>query len=226
MKLTALLPMKDHSERIPSKNIRTFAGLPLYHWIISSLLTSEYINEIIVNTDSNRLKDDIHSNFPDVRVIWRPKELQGDMIPMNLIIQHDMNLIQGDYFLQTHATNPLLPTDTIDKAISFFLKHHDIYDSLFSVTRIQSRLYLESGKPVNHDSKFLLRTQDLLPVFEENSNIYLFSKNSFDNAGGNRIGLQPYMFVIDKLEAIDIDEEEDWCIAEAIQKLKKSGNCI
>ena len=95
------------------------------------------------------------------------------------------------------------------------------FDSLFSVTRIQSRLFWESGEPVNHNPEELLRTQDLPPLFEENSNIFLFSKTSFTAAANKRIGLSPKMFVMDKLEAIDIDEEDDWIMAETLYKRRK-----
>jgi CMP-N-acetylneuraminic acid synthetase len=93
------------------------------------------------------------------------------------------------------------------------------FDSVFSVTRLQTRLYEENGKALNHDPNVLLRTQDLEPLFEENSNFYIFSKDSFSNTNGKRIGLKPWLFEVNKLEALDIDEEEDFLLAEAVQKL-------
>ena len=90
------------------------------------------------------------------------------------------------------------------------------YDSLFSVTKWQTRLYWDADRPINHNPHELLRTQDLPPVYEENSNIYIFSKSSFRKAGEQRIGLKAQMFEINKIEAIDIDEEADFIMAERL----------
>ena len=89
-----------------------------------------------------------------------------------------------------------------------------------SLTKIQTRLYRESGEALNHDPAVLLRTQDLSPLFEENSNIYIFSRKSFAASGNKRIGLRPKMFVMDKLEAMDIDEEQDFILSELLYKMK------
>lgn len=221
MKIKALLPMKGHSERIPNKNMRDFAGKPLYHAIMNTLLASKYVEKVISNTDSKIISEDAISNFGEkVIVIERPKEIQGDFVSMNEIIKYDLSKVDGEYFIQTHSTNPLLKVETLDKAIEKFFELKDRFDSLFSVTRIQTRLYWSDGRPINHNLNELIRTQDLPIVYEENSNFYIFSRNSFQNAGNKRIGLKPLMFEINKLEAIDIDEPEDFILAEILYKNK------
>ena len=218
MKIKALLPMKGHSERVPNKNIKNFCGKPLYHAVLTSLLRSEYIDKVVINTDSDIIKEGALKNFERVVIIDRPKEIQGDFVSMNDIIAYDLKQTEGEHFLQTHSTNPLLQSSTINVAIETYFKNLNQFDSLFSVTRLQTRLYWNDGKPVNHNPNELLRTQDLPPVYEENSNFYIFSKKSFADAGGSRIGLKPQMFEINKLEAVDIDEPEDWEIAEVLYK--------
>ena len=218
LKITALLPMKVHSERVPDKNIKNFCERPLYHAVLSTLLQSKYIDKVVINTDSDIIKEDALKNFERVVIIDRPKEIQGDFVSMNDIIAYDLSKIEGEHFLQTHSTNPLLQTDTIDLAIGTYFKNLNQFDSLFSVTRLQTRLYWKDGVPINHNPNELLRTQDLPPVYEENSNFYIFSKKSFVDAGRARIGLKPQMFEISKLEAVDIDEPEDWGIAEVLYK--------
>ena len=218
MKITAFLPMKAHSERVPAKNIKNFCGKPLYHAVLSTLLQSEYIDKVIINTDSDVIKEDALKNFERVVIIDRPEEIQGDFISMNDIIAYDLKQTAGEHFLQTHSTNPLLQSSTINLAIETYFKNLNQFDSLFSVTRLQTRLYWKDGSPVNHNPDKLIRTQDLPPVYEENSNFYIFSKKSFADAGQSRIGLKPQMFEISKLEAVDIDEPEDWEIAEVLYK--------
>jgi len=220
MKITALLPMKGHSERVPNKNMRLFNGRPLYHYVAEVLETSDHVSSFIINTDSQIIAEDAVKHFSKVRIIERPKELCGDFVPMNDIIGHDLSESEGVHFLQTHSTNPLMRLKTLDLAIKEYFAEAYTYDSLFSVTRLQTRLYWQSGEPVNHNPQELLRTQDLPPVFEENSNFYLFSKSSFDAAGNKRIGLKPKMFEVNKLEAVDIDEEDDFCLAELLYRMR------
>jgi len=216
------MPMKAHSERVPNKNIRFFAGRPLFHHVAEMLESCLLVEQILINTDSEHIAGDAPKHFSKVKIVERPVKLRGDLVPMNDIIAHDIQTTKAEHFLQTHSTNPLLTRETLERAIREYFKLLPEYDSLFSVTMIQSRLYWDSGEPVNHNPQKLLRTQDLPPLFEENSNIYLFSRESFLTAGSKRIGLRPNMFPVGKLEAIDIDDNEDWKLAEALFKLRKS----
>lgn len=222
MKVVALLPMKGNSERVPNKNLKDFAGKPLYHRVMDVLVKSKYISHVIVNTDSEVIKSDLLKNYPEKTIIInRPEEIRGDMVSMNKVIECDINQVEADIYLQTHSTNPLLKTESVDHAIEKMIEvlNEKKYDSIFSVTRLQTRLYKSNGDPLNHNPNELLRTQDLEPLFEENSNFYLFTKDSFEKSGGKRIGVKPLMFEIDKIEAVDIDEPQDFIIAEALFKL-------
>ena len=220
-KLIALLPMKGHSERVPNKNMREFCGMPLFHAVMKSLLGSPYIREVLINTDSKSIARDALGNFDRVRIIERPESICGDFVEMNTIIAYDLSQCDGEHFFQTHSTNPLLTTSSINIAAELYFGNMGRHDSLFSVTRWQARFYDRDAIPVNHDPRELLRTQDLPPLFEENSNIYVFSKESFKNAGNKRIGLTPRMLEMNRLEAIDIDEEEDFRIAEILYSMRQ-----
>jgi N-acylneuraminate cytidylyltransferase len=211
--------MKGHSERVPNKNIKPFAGIPLYHHIVSSVSACKYLNKIYINTDSETIAEDVNTHFPHVQIIKRPELLCGDFVSMNKILEYDLSQIQGELFLQTHSTNPLLKTETINTAIECFFENQDKYDSLFSVTRWQTRFYWQNGEPVNHNPEELLRTQDLPPMYEENSNFYIFTKESFRNANMKRIGLKPYLFEMNPFEAVDIDTDFNFKIAETIHSL-------
>ena len=220
MRVVALLPMKGNSERVPNKNLKDFSGKPLYHRILNTLLKSKHISEIVVNTDGIRIKEDLLKNYPGKVVIHdRPNDIIGDFVSMNKIIGYDIGKVEADLYIQTHSTNPLLQTETLDNAIEEMMDNKGAYDSMFSVTKVQTRLYDEEGKPSNHDPQKLIRTQDLPPLFEENSSFYLFTRESFKASGGKRIGIKAQMFEMDKVEAIDIDQIQDFIIAESIYKL-------
>jgi CMP-N-acetylneuraminic acid synthetase len=212
-RVVALVPMRHDSKRVPGKNYRPFAGRPLYHYIVKSLLDCPFIAEVTIDTDSPTIMKDASGQFPEVRLIERPKNLRADTVPMNDVLLHDVTKVEADYYVQTHSTNPLLSTETITRAIELFIDKHPSYDSLFSVTRMQKRLWDAQGQAINHDSNVLLRTQDLPPVYEENSCVYIFSRSGLE-ARGNRIGERPFMFEIDPVEAWDIDDELDFSIAE------------
>ena len=215
-KLVALVPMKGHSERVPNKNIRDFRGEPLFYRILDTLQASSHIEKIIINTDSKLIADLALRRSPRVQINDRPEAIRGDFVSTNDLIRHDLSTNTSNFFIQTHSTNPLLTTKTIDRAIkSFFDGLKNGVDSVFSVNRIFNRFYDNQGNPINHDINKLSRTQDLSPLLEENSNFYIFSRESF-MLSGNRIGKRPFLFPMDKLEAIDIDNEEDFVLAEQI----------
>ena len=212
-KLTALVPMRHHSQRVPGKNYRPLAGKPLFHHILETLLNVPAIEHVIVDTDSQPVMDGVRRFFPGVKLIERPEHLRADDIPMNDILLHDTAQIESDFYLQTHSTNPLLKAGTVSRAIDRFLSEYPKYDSLFSVTRLQTRLYFQDGQAINHNPRELLQTQDLPPVYEENSCLYLFTRDNLIKHH-HRIGDTPMMFPIEAEEAWDIDEELDFTICD------------
>lgn len=215
--IAALVPMRHESERVPGKNYRAFAGEPLYRRIVRSLLDCPMISQVLINTDSPVIMEDARRLFPQVRVIERPDSLRGGNVPMNDILLYDVQQVSADYYLQTHSTNPLLRSETIARAIESFLHQYPIHDSLFSVTRVQSRLWDGLARAVNHNPAVLLRTQDLPPIYEENSCLYLFTRSNLEQRH-NRIGERPLMFEIDSTESWDIDEEPDFRVAEFLYR--------
>jgi CMP-N-acetylneuraminic acid synthetase len=138
---------------------------------------------------------------------------------MNEILMHDTAQVTADFYLQTHSTNPLLKTETVSRAIQSLFTNYPNYDSLFSVTRWQTRLYFQDGRAINHNPLELIQTQDLPPVYEENSCLYLFTRENLAKKH-HRIGDKPLMFEIDKAEAWDIDEELDFEMTDFLMKRK------
>jgi len=217
LKIVALVPMRHHSVRVPGKNYRMIGGKPLFHHILNTLKNCPEISSILVDTDSNEISDGIQSHFPDIVVVKRPAFITADTVPMNEILMYDTDQCEADFFLQTHSTNPLLKSQTISAAINTLIENYPSYDSLFSVTKIKTRFWDSLSRPINHNPAILLRTQDLPPMFEENSCIYLFKREILQNRR-NRIGERPYLFEIDRSEAFDIDEELDFLMADLMLK--------
>lgn len=214
--IVALLPMRAHSERVKDKNVRAFAGRPLYHHVLNTLLSCPEISRVVINTDSALIAGEAPRLFERVTINPRPPALCAGDVPMNEVLLYDVARISADFYLQTHSTNPLLRPETVSAAIRAFLASDD-HDSLFGVTPLQTRLWWDGAKAVNHNPDVLLRTQDLPPIYEENSNIYIFSRAVLE-ARRNRIGNRPMMFPIARDEAWDIDEQIDFDIAEFLYR--------
>ena len=217
--LVALVPMRHHSQRVPGKNYRVLAGKPLFQHIIETLLAVPEITQVIVDTDSEPVMEGLHVDFPQVKIIDRPENLRADDVSMNDILLYDTDQVRADFYLQTHSTNPLLKPETVSRAIQSLMTSYPNRDSLFSVTRLQTRLYFQDGRAINHDPSILIQTQDLPPVYEENSCLYIFTRENLLKRH-HRIGEKPMMFEIDADEAWDIDEELDFAITDFLLRRK------
>jgi len=213
--------MKANSQRVKGKNFRPLHGKPLFRWILDSLLAIESIDQVIINTDAREiLAQNGLTDSDRVLIRDRKPELCGDLVSMNLILADDIAANAADTYLMTHTTNPMLSSDTIKRAMSAY--HSKLVageaDSLFTVNKIQTRFYRADCSPVNHDPDNLIQTQDLEPWYEENSNLFIFSRESFAKTGA-RIGAQPMMFETPGLESVDIDTPDDWDMAQAVAQI-------
>ncbi|BAJ62683.1 cytidylyltransferase domain-containing protein [Anaerolinea thermophila] len=222
-RVVALVPMRHHSERVPGKNYRPLAGKPLYRHILDTLLAVPEISEVVIDTDSPVILEGLARDYPQVRAIERPVHLRDGGIPMNEILMHDTSLVPADLYLQTHSTNPLLRAETLSRAIQTLRGVYPAYDSLFGVTRLQVRLWDQLTRPINHNPAILLRTQDLPPVYMENSCVYLFTRQTLEQRR-NRLGERPYMFEISQEEAWDIDEESTFQMVEFLLLGRQAKN--
>jgi CMP-N-acetylneuraminic acid synthetase len=204
--MLAILPIRAGSQRVKHKNIRMINGKPLYIYMVDTLKKVEQIEKILINTDYQIIHN-AFSNDSKVDVMARDEELR-DNCNINLVIDRVLKSCKYEYFLQTHVTNPLLKASTINDAIVCFKEQSSTHDSLFSVTKVQKRFWSSNTKPLNHSFFDEPTTQNLEPYYEENSCLYVFSRESFDK-NKNRLGTKPIMYEIPKDESWDIDDEED-----------------
>lgn len=215
--IAALVPMRHSSERVPGKNYRDFAGKPLFFHVVESLLACKSINKVVIDTDSDTVIEMAQNNFPTVTILKRPEHLRDGSIPMNDVLLNAINQVEADFYLQTHSTNPILSAATIQAGVEKFLTIYPMYDSLFTVTKKNVRFWDALARPINHNQNILLRTQDLPPIYEENSCMYLFTKEILQRKH-NRIGDRPFLFEMPEIEAQDIDVELNFKVAEFLFK--------
>lgn len=212
--VAAIVPMRHSSERVPGKNYRDLGGRPLFHWMISSLLDCPEIDRVYIDTDSELIIEMTLEFFPSVAILRRPEHLRDGSISMNEVLTNSVAQLSEGTVLQTHSTSPFLSSSTISQALRLYATD-EACDSVFAVSRLQARLWDADVRPLNHDPQVLLRTQDLAPIYLENSCFYVFDRSAFLKTE-NRIGSSPRILEVEGLEALDIDEEQDFALAEAI----------
>jgi len=225
MKICILLPIKHSSTRVPGKNYRSFNGEPLMKIVLNTILKSKMIDTVVIDTNSHLVKTIVASNYNDDRIIVydRPEHLWPGETPTNILLENVISALDltHDLIMQTHVTNPLLTVETLDACIQTFIeKEKEGYDSLFTVKQLQTRLYTLDNNTVNalnHNPNELIPTQDLKPLYEENSCVYVF-KRSILFERHHRIGYKPYMYVMNDIESSDIDTETDFILAETLHK--------
>jgi CMP-N-acetylneuraminic acid synthetase len=207
--------MKANSERVRGKNFRDFCGKPLFRWMLDTLLEVSEIDRVVINTDARRI---LEANGlvegPRVMIRDRKPEICGDAVSMNLVIADDVESVAAATYLMTHTTNPLMSADTVRRALAAFREASAAgrADSLFTVDKVQQRFYRADASAVNHDPDNLIRTQDLELWYQENSNLYIFTRDSFASTKA-RIGKRPMLYEGPRFESIDIDTPQDWDFA-------------
>jgi CMP-N-acetylneuraminic acid synthetase len=207
--------MKANSERVRGKNFREFCGKPLFRWMLDTLLQVDEIDRVVINTDARQILAD-NGLVESERVLIRDRKPQicGDHVSMNLVLADDVANVDADVYLMTHTTNPLMSAETVRRALAAFREGQAAgkADSLFTVDKVQQRFYRADCSAVNHDPDNLIRTQDLEPWYQENSNLYIFTRDSFAKTDA-RIGRQPLLYEGPSFESIDIDTPQDWDFA-------------
>ena len=218
MKVVALVPMKLNNRRLPNKNTKPFTnGKPLCHYILSTLLKVKEIDEIYVYCSNPEIKEFI----PDgVKYLQRSESLDQDSTKINEVLSAFANDVPADVYVLSHATAPFISADSIKKGIDGIL--YDGYDSAFSARKLQEFIW-KDGQPFNYELDNIPRTQDLELLYMETCGLYVYRRELILNEG-RRIGNNPYLLPVSKIEACDINTMEDFQIADAIyhyQKIRK-----
>lgn len=206
----AVVPMKMNNRRLPQKNIKPFTnGKPLCHYILSTLLTVKGIDEVYVYCSN----PDIQQFIPKkVKYLKRSNELDLDTTKMNEVLQSFASDVPADVYIMSHATAPFISKESIEKGLYAVVSGN--YDSAFAAKKLQDFLW-KDGNPLNYELNSIPRTQDLIPIFEETSGFYIY-RNDIMTKFKRRIGYRPFIVEVGEIESIDIDEAEDFLIADAI----------
>ena len=210
MKIVAVVPMKLNNRRLPQKNTKEFTGgKPLCNYILTTLLKVEDISEVYVYCTN----PDIQKYIPDgVKYLKRSESLDQDTTKMNEVLQSFAEDVQADIYVMTHTTAPFISVESIIKGLKAVQGGE--YDSSFAAKKLQDFLW-KDGMPFNYKLDSIPRTQDLPVLYEETSGFYIY-RNNIITKFKRRIGEKPYIVEVGEIESIDIDEQEDFMIADAV----------
>lgn len=210
MKIVAIVPMKLNNRRLPQKNTKRFTnGKPLCSYILSTLLEIDKIDEVYVYCSNPEIKEFIPNN---VKFLQRSESLDKDTTSMTEVLTCFTKEVPADIYVMTHTTAPFISKESIQKGLESVVSGK--YDSSFAAKKLQDFLWME-GKPFNYTLDNIPRTQDLQPIYEETSGFYIYTHDVMTELH-RRIGENPFIVEIGEIESIDIDEAEDFIIADAV----------
>ena len=210
MRIVAVVPMKLNSRRLPQKNIKPFTnGNPLCYYILSTLQKVKAIDDIYVYCSNPCIREFIPNG---IKFLKRSKLLDYDNVKINEVLSGFASEVPADIYVMSHATSPFISSDSIGKGLEAVVSEE--YDSAFSAKKVQDFLW-ENGRPINYQLDNIPRTQDLPVLYEETSGFYIYRTDVMSRLN-RRIGNRPFIVEVNEIEAIDIDEAEDYIIADAV----------
>lgn len=208
MKVVAFVPMKLNNERLPGKNTRALdSGTPLFHLILNTLASIPSLDAVYVFCSA-----DIADLLPPgVVQLRRDASLDTPTTLGNHLAEAFVREVEADIYVQAHATAPFLTSTSIEQMIARV--QEGVHDSAMPVVKMQE-FFWQGGRPLNYDPTEIPRTQDLEPMYMETTGAYVFSRAV--GVSGKRIGATPALVEVSKIEALDINDSDDFLIANAV----------
>lgn len=212
MKTVAFVPIKIKSERFPFKNIRPFKdGKPLLTYIFDTLCSVDNLDELYVFCSDERVKEYLP---PKMKFLKRDSYYDLSTTAFNEVLESFARLVNADIYVLTHATAPFMSRESISRSVEIMKSKE--YDSVLAVRRLQEFLW-KDGKPFNYSPENIPRTQDLDAMFLETCGLYAYTRDLILGRH-RRVGDHPFLLEVSKIEGIDINDEIDFQVADAIHQ--------
>lgn len=209
MRVVAFVPIRLNSQRVERKNLRELGGRPLMTYLLESLAAARNIDKVYLYCSDASIAEYLPEG---VEFLQRDERLDRNTTLGEEIYDAFTREVEADIYILAHATSPFIRTATIEQAVEQVVSGG--YDSAFSAERVQTFAWWQ-GKPLNYSLQHVPRTQDLEPIYVETSAFFVFRAEVWRTMH-RRIGERPYVAVTDRVESMDIDNPDDFLLAEAI----------
>ena len=217
MKTIAFIPVRGGSKSIPYKNIKLFCGKPLVYWVLNAAQQANDIDEIIIATDSDDIAKVVNQfSLSKVKVYNRDLENAQDSSSTESVILEYLeknDYEKNDCFILIQATSPLLKSSDLQNGINIYKNKK--YDSVLSCVETKRFFWNTSGKPINYNFNNRPRRQDFNGMLMENGAFYISSIGNIIH-NKNRLSGNIGIALMEEYTAVEIDEVEDWIIAEEL----------
>jgi len=228
MPVTAFLPCRAGSQRVPHKNTRPFADRAdgLLGIKLEQLLSCQALDAVVLSTNDPEVEaiaaPHIARSGGKLRLDRRPDHLCSSATSTDEVIAYLPTVIPEGDVVWTHVTSPFFAAPDYSAAIATYRAARDAgsHDSLMGVTSLKTFIW-NATAPVNYDraAEKWPRTQTLAPLYEVNSAIFIADAATY-RAQGDRIGTTPLLYAIPKDKTVDVDWEEDFVIAAELWRLR------
>lgn len=229
--MIAIIPARAGSKRIKNKNIKKFNNKPIIYWSIKAAINSKIFDEVIVSTDSMKIKN-IAEKYGAKVPFKRPKKLSGDFTSTRDVIKHAINflrkkIVKVDDFCCIYPTAPLLEKKTLINSYKIFKKYKKkkyIFSAVKFSYPAQRGFYINSKNQIRpmFKNNFKKRSQDLLEIYHDAGQFYMGSIEMIKK-NINIFSKEAYPIVLNESLVQDIDTLTDWKIAE-LKFNNKSNN--
>lgn len=218
MKTVAFVPIKMNNERLPGKNTKKFSnGKPLISYILKTLKETNGIDEVYVYCSNPAINEFLPEG---ISFLKRDEYLDKSTTSFNEVLKYFARDVKADIYLLTHATAPFISKTSFEKGIAAVSSGK--YDSALAVEKMQEFIW-KDGKPFNYNPENIPRTQDLEAYYIETCGMYIYTADLI-NKEGRRVGHHPYLVEVSKIEASDINNPDDFIVADAIASMIDSYN--
>lgn len=208
-KVVSVIPIKLKNERLENKNIKILGNKPLLHYIQETLSQVPLISEKYVYCSDESVCPYLEG---DMIYLPRPDFLDKNTTNFTQIFEEFYKTVDAEIYVYTHATAPFIQNETVVDCIERVLTGN--YDSAFTAVKIQDYLW-KDGKAWNFDAANIPRSQDLEILYRETSGVYVFTREVFERYH-RRVGMHPYIKEVSYREAVDINTQEDFELAEKL----------